>query len=222
MARHGDSEGHRDAVNTRWNDPTGVQRDWQAEACGQWMKAYYARQTPEQRAAKAASHRRGAIAMWWRRLWTPYLLDRKRIADGAAMEPEREATLRKADSNLLKRVEEVSIKRIIKQAAFENQDKVYDAWLDGIMARPPYSFPYIALAAAYLDGKPGPAVEERKELPDLQNLTDEELADVARGIAERLQEDARVARANVAEQAKRHGLPVIDVQPEPSKKEHGE
>jgi len=82
--------------------------------------------------------------------------------------------------------------------------RVSDAIIQGLLAPPSRSFPYIALAAAYLDGKPIDAEPPDHYREDLSNLTREQLRDRAVALANRLQEEAR------------ESLPVIDVTPEPT------
>lgn len=57
----------------------------------------------------------------------------------------------------LARIERASIKRIMKEIAATEPELVREAIREGLMAPAPRSFPYVALLAAYLDGKPADA-----------------------------------------------------------------
>jgi hypothetical protein len=52
-----------------------------------------------------------------------------------------------------------SLKRIFNEIATEEPGLLKTAIRDGIMAKPPYSFQYIQVAAHYIDGKPSDKVE---------------------------------------------------------------
>lgn len=52
-----------------------------------------------------------------------------------------------------------SIKRIAQEVADENATAVKAAFLAGVNAPPPRSFPYLQLIASYVDGKPKETIE---------------------------------------------------------------
>jgi len=107
----------------------------------------------------------------------------------------------------LTKVQKASIKRIIRDLVLEEPDKWREAIQRGRDARPPFSFPYVALAASYLDLK---ANEPEPPTPheDLSDLTNEELMERAIALSNRLQADVR----EQAELVAANTLPVIDVQ----------
>ncbi len=188
------------------------------------MKRWHASQTPEQRAALRERIRVGTTAGMheWHaqrteaereqstqhirdaalcRVWSPQRPGHKwQKGRGPVGNTTPEALARRS----MTRVEAASVKRILKDIVAVQPELVRDAIIEGLLATPPRSFPYIALAAAYLDGKPidaQPPVDNRE---DLSELTRDEL--LARALA--------IARRLKAEQAGE--LPVIDVIPEPS------
>lgn len=101
----------------------------------------------------------------------------------------------------LARVQKASIVRIIRDLVLDEPEKWREAIIRGRDARPPHSFPYVALAAAYLDGKPVNADPPIRSIRDLSELSAAELQDRAVALVNRLK-SANEQRA----------LPVIDVQ----------
>ena len=64
---------------------------------------------------------------------------------------------------------------------------MYDAIVAGLEADPPRSFPYVALAAAYLDGKPANGEPPPpQQLADLSTLSREQLRERAERLVQRL------------------------------------
>jgi hypothetical protein len=115
------------------------------------------------------------------------------------------------------RVHKASVKRILKDIAENNPELIRDAIIDGLQAPAPRSYPYLALAAAYLDGRPPDAESAAQPADDYSNLSDAELFERARNVTQRLK-TAIAARVTGSEARQ---LPVIDAevipQPEPSK-----
>jgi hypothetical protein len=120
----------------------------------------------------------------------------------------------------LAKIEKASVKRILKDLVGTQPDLIKEAMIAGLLAPPPRSFPYIALAAAYLDGKPVDAEPVPCTPEDLSNLTRDELMQRALSIATRLRDDAH-ARADMeresAERAAARGLPIIEATVIPQK-----
>lgn len=132
---------------------------------------------------------------------------------------------RKVDPNTpvsnttLAKIEKASVKRILKDLVGVQPELIKDAIIAGLLAAPPRSFPYVALAAAYLDGKPIDAEPPAEHIVDLSHLTRDQLLQRALGIARRLQIDTNEQAALVQErEARGAGLAVIDavVIPEPT------
>lgn len=104
----------------------------------------------------------------------------------------------------LTRVKHASVKRIMREIVTDNPEEIRAAILEGIQAPPPRSFPYIALAAAYLDGKPTADGDDSSKSLDLSGLSLEELKERVAQVA-----------AFLDSQTPRSDLPVIDVTPQP-------
>jgi hypothetical protein len=122
----------------------------------------------------------------------------------------------------LAKLEKASVKRILKDIVGTQPELVRDAIIKGLSADPPRSFPYIALAAAYLDGKPVDAEPPSERIVDLSNLTGDQLLARALSIAQRLKDDADEKAAFTRESADRaaresRGLPIIDATVVPNK-----
>ena len=113
----------------------------------------------------------------------------------------------------LKQVQQASVKKILKDLIGVRPELIRDALIEGLMAAPPRSFPYVALAAAYLDGKPIDAEPANPHTADLSELTRDQLLARALAVASRLQKDSE-ERESLARELNR-GLPIIDVTPLP-------
>ena len=109
----------------------------------------------------------------------------------------------------LAQVQRASVRRIMKEVVATRPDLVRDAIIDGLLAPAPRSYPYLALAAAYLDGKPTAADPPTDTREDLSELTRDQLLARALAVASRLQRDAHVHAS-----ADASALLVIDVVPE--------
>lgn len=177
------------------------------------LKAYYAAMTPERRAewrknisvaTKAGMHR-------WHARRTEESREHSRAlqSDAAICRiwikrtpkykfPEGHAPMSNHDRAALTRVEKASVKRILKDLATTRPDLFKDAIIDGLLAPAPRSFPYIALAAAYLDGKPVDAEPVPSAIVDLSSLTPEELLQRALSIAHTLRERRETRGAALA------------------------
>lgn len=77
----------------------------------------------------------------------------------------------KGSRDKVPRTFKASVRAIFAEVAEEQPALLRDAILRGIQADPPKSYPYLQLAAHYLDGKPA----ERPQVVGLSRLTDEEL-----------------------------------------------
>lgn len=87
----------------------------------------------------------------------------------------------------LAQVQKASVARIAKRFVSLEEDAIYDAIMEGVLAPPPRSFPYIAFLAAYTDGRPREAEPEDGPTADLSSLTREELGARALAVARSLQ-----------------------------------
>ena len=110
----------------------------------------------------------------------------------------------------LTRVQNASVKKILRDIVDVQPELIRDAIIEGLQAPPPRSFPYLALAAAYLDGRPTDAVPPVEGKEDLSDLTRDQLLVRAMGIAQRLRDE-------VQRECSDSELPVIDVIQEASK-----
>lgn len=121
------------------------------------------------------------------------------------------------------------IVKIIREIvdSVEGKELVRDAIICGLASKAPYSFPYIKLAAAYLDGNPIDRLPppEQKAI-DLSLLTPAELVAAAQSLADRVrlaaeEQQGATQNAQSAVTVKRleaaSGLPVIDGQTVPEK-----
>ena len=79
----------------------------------------------------------------------------------------------------LARLEKASIKRILKDLATTDPELFREAIIAGLQAPPPRSYPYLCLAAAYIDGKPIDAEPPIEHIVDLSALSRDELRDRA-------------------------------------------
>lgn len=190
--------------------------------------------TPEQRANHSRKTKAGMHAWHARRSEAERLASNLKRTDAAVIQmwvPKGPRTSRKGgrkkmdpntpvgNTTTLAKIEKASVKRILKDLVGTQPELIKDAIIAGLLAPPPRSFPYVALAAAYLDGKPIDAEPPAERIVDLSHLTRDELMQRALGIAQRLQIDTN-ERADVVREseARGAGLAVIDavVIPEPT------
>ncbi len=192
------------------------------------LKRYHASRTPEQRAAwreRISLFTKAGMYDWHaRRTDAEREQARQRITDAAVdrmwmpkrpgtsfqkgHQPVGNTTPEALARRTLTQVRNASVKRILMDIVGVQPELLYDAIIEGLKAPPPRSFPYIALAAAYLDGKPIDAPPPEDNRPDLSELSRDQLLARALGVAKRLQ------AADAATQEVHNGLPVIDVLPE--------
>jgi hypothetical protein len=125
--------------------------------------------TPEQRRELALKRSDAVVCKMWVFKGPRYGSRKGRKMDGNT--PVGQTTLAK--------IEKASIKRIIKDLATTDPELFREAIVAGLQAAPPRSFPYLALAAAYLDGKPIDAEPPISSSVDLSQLTQQELKDRA-------------------------------------------
>lgn len=155
------------------------------------MLKWHASRTPEQKAATSLKLSDAAAC----RLW---------VRNGRGNSKGRPGVRKQMDPNTkvgtttLRKMERASIKAIIRELATTQPELFRDALIDGLMAPAPRSFPYVALAAAYLDGKP-PTEAPVEPVGDLSALSNAQLAERAERLVRLLKADPR--------------LPVIDVTP---------
>jgi hypothetical protein len=173
----------------RRKNSRGNPRTWlpHREACRLWR----ANQTPEEREAFQQRMRDVAVMQLW-------------IPKGPRPGPRiNRGGRKKMDPNTpcggttLAKIEKASIKRIIKDLVGVRPELVENALIDGLMAPPPRSFPYVALCAAYTDGKPIDAEPESPLRTDLSNLSREQLMARALRIAAGLEKKPELAVIDV-------------------------
>jgi hypothetical protein len=175
------------------------------------MRDWWATRTSEQR----EHHRRAVVDAHVDKVWLKVRLPKGRTG----REPGARNKLTMAEATqlrTLRQVEQASVKRILKDLVGVQPELIRDAIIAGLLAPPPRSFPYVALAAAYLDGKPVDAEPANPQTADLSSLTRDELLARALAVASRLQKDSEEREVLVQElQANRTGLAIIDVTPIP-------
>lgn len=190
------------------------------------LKRYHASRTPEQRAERSARislFTRAGMYEWHAgRTDAEREQSRQAISDAALSrtwapktpgnkfrkghKPVANTTPEALARRTLTQVRNASVERILADIVGTQPELLYDAIIEGLKAAPPRSFPYIGLAAAYLDGRPIDAPPPEDNRPDLSELTRDQLLARALEVARRLQAEAP--------QEVRNGLPVIDVIPE--------
>lgn len=169
------------------------------------VKRHHAGRTEEERAATRQKQADAAVCHIWTRHKPGFAYPKGHIKLPTDQDlARREFT----------RVRAASVKRILRDIAEVQPDLIRDAIIAGLLAPPPRSFPYVALAAAYLDGKPIDAdrLAESQQPGDLSDLTREQLLDRAVELARHLRDEAQ-DRAAIATQNIRGTLPVIDITP---------
>jgi hypothetical protein len=170
--------------NRHGNPPTGLPH---REAVKHWWDT----RTPEQREAMCQKKRDAAVMQ----MWIP-----KGPRPGAYV---NRGGRKKMDPNTpcggttLVKIEKASVKRIIKDLVGVRPELIENAIIDGLMAPPPRSFPYVALAAAYLDGKPVDGEPMSPEQADLSKLSREQLMARALRIAAGLEQKPKLAIIDV-------------------------
>jgi len=183
------------------------------------MVAWNASRTPEQKAITSQKMSDSHVC----RMWIP-----KGPRPGPNGSGRGRGRTNKVDPNTpvgnttLAKIEKASVKRILKDIVGTQPELLRDAIIKGLSADPPRSFPYIALAAAYLDGKPVDAEPPSEGLVDLSNLTSFELMQRALNIAQQIKDDMDAKAAIARESADRaaresRGLPIIDAIVVPNK-----
>jgi hypothetical protein len=166
-----------------------------SEGVSRGMREFHATRTPEQRERLRQKSTDAAIC----RTFTPH-----RPGTGFQKGHGKMGTspLSLARRELTK-VQKASIRRIIKDLVEVQPEMWIEAIIRGVQSEPPRSFPYLMMAAQYLDGKP--TTEPPPDpIADLSALTREELAQRAAALVARLRETEERAAGS---------LPVIDVQP---------
>jgi hypothetical protein len=78
-----------------------------------------------------------------------------------------------------------SVRAVFQDIVADEPTLIRDAILKGLHAPPPKSFPYLQLAAAYVDGKPADKLQVR----NYDRLTDDELAMLEHLLARATSED---------------------------------
>jgi hypothetical protein len=140
------------------------------------MKRFHARRTPEQKAATSQKLSDAAACRLWVRNGrgnpSPSINSRPGPRK-KQMDPNT-----KVGTSTLRKVVRSSIAQIMKNLANTRPDLFEDALIEGLMAPPPRSFPYLALCASYIDGR-APAEPAEQPLANLADLTHAELAERA-------------------------------------------
>lgn len=182
------------------------------------MEIHHANRTKEQKEATRQKQADAAVCKMWIPKGPRY---GRQLGSANKVDPNTPV-----GTTTLAKIEKASVKRILKDLVGTRPELIMDALIAGLLATPPRSFPYIALAAAYLDGKPINA-EPSSEVVDLSNLTKDELMQRALAIAQTLKDGAdgrlnlaKESMERAAREARGVGLAVIDavVIPQPSDK----
>jgi len=118
----------------------------------------------------------------------------------------------------LKQVQQASVKKILKDLIGVRPELIRDALIEGLMAPPPRSFPYVALAFAYDVGKPREAEPDNPQTMDISELTKDQLLARVLALASRLQKDSEEREVLVDELKRSPGseLAIIDITPIPN------
>jgi hypothetical protein len=192
---------------------------------GSSNQAWWDARTPEQRANHSRKTKAGMHAWHAGRSEAERSASNQKRTDAAVMQmwvPKGPRTSRKGgrkqvdpntpvSNTTLAKIEKASVKRILKDLVGTQPELIKDAIIAGLLAPPPRSFPYVALAAAYLDGKPVDAEPPAERIVDLSHLTRDQLLQRALGIARRLQADTDEQSDLIKErEARGVGLAVID------------
>lgn len=156
------------------------------------MRKWHASRTPEQKAATSLKLSDAAAC----RLWVRHGRGNRNGRPGA-----RKTMDQIIGTTTLLKIERASIKRIMKEIAGTEPELVREAIREGLMAPPPRSFPYVALLAAYLDGKPVDAGTHQemntRRSTDLSELSREQLRQRALLLAERFADEMDKRQAAV-------------------------
>ncbi len=190
------------------------------------LRRYHASRTPEQKAAwrKRVSQATAEAVTAWHGQRSPEAKEatRERCRDAAlcrTFAPRRPGhrlpkgksfpmshTPEAIAARSTKAVQKASIARILREIVVTEPEMIRAALVEGISAPPPKSFPYLMMAASYLDGKPIDLDPDAgRNSHDLSGLSNEELISRATAAVERMRRELRVAPAE------QH--PVIDVTP---------
>ncbi len=180
------------------------------------MYAWHAKRTPEQKEAFRQKARDAAVC----RMWIPKgpRHGRKPGAKNKRKSVDPKTIVRGPDgtTTTLAQIERASIKRIIKDLATTQPELFRDAIIAGLLAPAPRSYPYVFLAAQYLDGKPVDAEPVSQPVLDLSEQSKDDLIRRALRIAANLQKDAQERDDLERErEARGAGLAIIDITPEP-------
>jgi hypothetical protein len=203
---------------------------------GSSNQAWWDARTPEQRANHRRKTKAGMHAWHARRSEAERLASNLKRTDAAVIQmwvPKGPRTSRKGgrkrvDPNTpvgnttLAKIEKASIKRIIRDLAGRRPELFENAIIDGLLAEPPRSFPYVALCISYTDGK---AVDSSNDIhtqpqlhANLADLTREQLMQRALRIAQILKTATDEQTVLVQErEARGAGLTIIDITPEPER-----
>jgi hypothetical protein len=194
------------------------------------MKAHHASKTDEQAAAHRAATSEGMRRWHANRTEAEREQSRQKQTDAAVAnvftthQPGFKFTKGRSMNNnntpeaierrALTRVRATSVKRILKDLVDVQPELIRDALVAGLQAAPPRSFPYLALAFSYLEGRPPDAKPSDDTRPDLADLTADELVARMTVAAQRIKE-AELARD--AARPRVGTLPVIDITPQEDK-----
>jgi hypothetical protein len=179
------------------------------------MYAWHAKRTPEQKEAFRQKARDAAVCQMWipkgpRHGRKPGAKNKRKSVDPKTIFQGPGGT------TTLAKIERASIKRIIKDLATTQPELFRDAIIAGLLAPAPRSYPYVFLAAQYLDGKPVDAEPVSQPIADLSELSKDDLIRRALNIAAKLQRDSQERDDLERErEARGTGLAIIDITPEP-------
>ncbi len=179
------------------------------------MYAWHARRTPEQKQATRDKMRDSHVA----RMWIPKgpRYGRQLGAQNKRHNMDPNTIIRGPDgtTTTLAKLQKASIKRIMVDLATTQPELFRDAIIAGLLADPPKSYPYLALALYTIDGKPVDAEPVSQPIADLSELSKDDLVRRALQIAAKLQRDSQERDDLERErEARGTGLAVIDITPE--------
>jgi hypothetical protein len=146
------------------------------------MRKFHASRTPQQKAATSLKLSDAATC----RMWAKKGGGNPNGRPGArkSMDPQT-----RIGTTTLAKLAKASIVKIMKDLAATDPELFREALIAGLQAPPPRSFPYLALAASYIDGRP-PAEPPIQPLGDLSDLSRDELRDRVERLARLLGGDS--------------------------------
>jgi hypothetical protein len=144
-------------------------------AISESLRLHNALRTPEQKAAHSQKISDAHVC----NMWIPHGPRPGNIGGAGRPRSNNVDGHTPVGNTTLAKLEKASIKKIIKDLATTEPELFREAIIAGLLAPPPRSFPYLALAAAYLDGKPVDGDPPIQQIVDLSALSRDELRDRA-------------------------------------------